>query len=1105
MHLLSRYRCKRLCSYCMLLLSCMLCMFSAMAAPPETKKIQTSVEGVVTNTENKPVEGATVTIEGRNSTTLTDANGSFSLNVEPGDYTLTVSHVSYTTEQQTIHVRAGETLRLAIKMKLSQAADMNEVVVVGYGTQKKVNLTGAVDQVTSKVLENRSVPNLAQGLQGQIPNLNLVPRDGKPINSPAYNIRGTTSIGQGGNALVLIDGVEGDPSKINPNDVASVSVLKDASSAAIYGARAAFGVVLITTKNPVKGKTMINYSFNQSVKSPTTVPDFVTDGYTFAKMFNEAWTAWNDYSQTPKNVNKTVKFSPAYLEELERRSKDPSLPKVDINSDGEYVYYDNTDWYKLLYKDHLPASEHNLTISGGSEKSDFLVTGRYFKQAGLFRYNSDDYSVYNVRAKGSLQVFNWLNIYTNNDFSQMKYHNPINVGEGGGIWQNIADEGHTMVPMLNPDGTLTYSGAYTVGDFYLGQNGIDMDQRVLRSTVGFNSKFFNNRLRVKGDYTLTNTNNDQVTKRVPVPYSTKPGVIQYVGTNYNDYQNQNQTTQYFASNTYVEYEPQLGNGHYFKGLVGYNYEQSTYKQIAIGRNGLMYPGAEDLSLALGQSATTSGGWRKWVTNGGFYRLNYSYKDRYLVEFNGRYDGSSRFPENQRYAFFPSVSAGWRISNESFWEGLKNAVNDFKIRGSYGSLGNGAIAPYRFMELFTIRQSDRVLNGVRPQYTDQPNVLPDGLTWEASRTVDLGIDLGLFRNKLTLVADAYIRKTIGMFTNAMTQPAVYGVDPAAGANKFPKGNYADLTTRGWEASLSWRDDLQVGGKPFNYGVRFTMSDYIAKVDKFNNPTKLLTDYYEGQRVGEIWGYVNERYFTASDFNTDGSLKTGIPTQIGLKASTSGKFLPGDIKFADLNGDGAINNGDNTVDKPGDRRIIGNSLPRYTYGISLDATWNNISFSVFFQGVGHQDWYPGAEAKNFWGQYNRPYNKVPTYQLGRIWSEENPDAYFPRYRGYSAQNGSAELTPPQTKYLQNVAYLRMKNIQLGYNLPANWISRIRMTNARIYVSGENLLTFSPLYKLTKNIDPENASQPVDQVAASGSGALGMNYPMLKGITFGLSVNF
>ncbi|HEX7757092.1 MAG TPA: carboxypeptidase-like regulatory domain-containing protein, partial [Niabella sp.] len=411
----------------LLLLSifCLLTLSPAFALVKSSAKYSPGrIEGIITDTEGKPIEGATVQLDETTLKASTNQNGGFTFSVEAGTYTLIVSHISYTTLKEKVQVKANEKLTLAIKLKPSQATDMNEVVVVGYGTQKKVNLTGAVDQVTSKVLSNRSIPNLAQGLQGEIPNLNIIPKDGKPINSPAYNIRGATSIGQGGNALVLIDGVEGDPSKINPNDVASVSVLKDAASAAIYGARAAFGVVLITTKNPSRGKTSVNYSLNESIKSPTAVPRFVTDGYTFAKMFNEAWTAWNDYSQTPQNVNKTVKFSQDYLQQLKEHAENPSLPKVETNSNGEYVYFDNTDWYKLLYKNHTTAMEHNLTVSGGSDKADFLITGRYYKQDGLFRYNSDDYNIYNIRAKGSLQAYSWLNLYTNIDFSQMNYHNP---------------------------------------------------------------------------------------------------------------------------------------------------------------------------------------------------------------------------------------------------------------------------------------------------------------------------------------------------------------------------------------------------------------------------------------------------------------------------------------------------------------------------------------------------------------------------------------------------------------------------------------------------------------------------------------------------------
>ncbi|MBS7563020.1 TonB-dependent receptor [Mucilaginibacter sp. Bleaf8] len=1050
------------------------------------------ITGKVVDEKGEPLPGSTVRLVEINQSALADANGVFVINADPGTYTVVVSFISYQLRRiPGVKVEANQSVNLGNVTMVAESGSLNEVVVVGYGTQKKENLTGAVDQVTSKVLENRSLPNLSQGLQGVIPNLNLVPLDGKPIQSPTYNIRGITSIGQGGNALVLIDGVEGDPSRINPNDVASVSVLKDASSAAIYGARGAFGVILITTKSPSKEKTSVSYSFNQSVKSPVTVPKFVTNGYQFATMFNDAWSAWNDYSQTPQNVNKTVKFSQDYLTEFQRRNNDPSLPKVELNGSGEYVYYDNTDWYKLLYKDHNSAREHNLSVSGNNEKSDFLLTGRYYSQDGLFRYNSDDYKVYNFRAKGSLQVFPWLRLYNNADYSNIKYHNPLNVGEGGSIWRNIADEGHTMAPLFNPDGTLTYSAAYSVGDLYYGKNGIDFDNRVFRNTTGLASSFLHDQLRVKGDFTFQNTDNNQNRKRVPVPYSRKPGVIEYVGTSTNDLQFINQRTQYIATNIYGEYEPKLKNNHYFKALGGFNYEQSTMKRLEVVRNGLIFEDATDINLALGQSINTSGGYEQWAIMGGFYRLNYAYKDRYLFEADGRYDGSSKFPADQRYAFFPSFSAGWRVSNEPFFKVSKDWISDLKIRASYGSLGNGSIASYAFQQKFNITQSNLVLNGVRPQTTSQPGVLPDGLTWETSTTTNLGFDLGMLNNRLNVTGDAYLRKTTDMYTVGMTLPAVFGTD-------VPRGNYADLKTKGWEITVAWRDHFNVGSKPFNYGLRATLADYRAEITKYNNIDKSLSDYYVGQKLGEIWGYETAGYFTsAADIASS-------PKQPLIKASTTSQLLPGDIKFRDLNGDGVINNGTQTVNNPGDRRIIGNSTPRYTYGVGMDADWNNFSFSAFFQGVGKRDWYPGSEASIFWGQYNRPYNKIPASMVDKIWSESNPDAYFPRYRGYVAQNGSGELSQAQTKYLQNAAYIRLKNIQLGYHLPLQWIKKVKLVDAKLFVSGENLWTWSPLYKITKDIDPESINGS-DRILTDGTSGNGNNYPMLKSVTVGITATF
>jgi TonB-linked SusC/RagA family outer membrane protein len=1056
--------------------------------PGETtsNKVAFRVSGKIMNAANQPLARVAVLEKGTANGTNTADDGSFSLNIASDQAILVVSFVGYRLQEVRVGGRASININL-----VEEAKELNDVVVVGYGTQKKSNLTGAVDMVTADALENRSMTNLNQGLQGVLPNLNIKLLDGKPNQAPRFNIRGTTSIGQGGSALVLIDGVEGDPSVINPNDVESVSILKDAASASIYGARGAFGVVLITTKNPSKGKTSITYTSNFSTKEPTNVPSFANDAYTFAKLFAESSVAWD--GSFPGAVNKTLKFSQAYLTELEKRSKTPGGSEVEVDPvTGEYVYYASTDWYAQLYKPHNTSNEHNLTISGGSDKTTFMLTGRYFGQEGLFRYNSDDYSILNFRAKGTVQVYPWLKFENNTDYSNSKYHNPLNVGEGSGIFRNIADEGHPLAPLLNPDGTLTASSAYTVGDFYYGKSGYDFEKAVLRSRTGFVAQFFHDHLRLKGDLTFQTSDNNETRKQVPLPYSSKPGVIAYLGTTTNDLREIRQRTQYLATNLYAEYENTFAQKHYFKFLVGYNYEQSTNKNLLVQRNGLIYENATDLNLALGQSILASGGYEQWAILGGFSRLNYSYKDRYLVEVNGRYDGSSKFPTNQRYGFFPSVSAGWRISKEAFWKVSPTAISDLKIRYSYGSLGNGNIGSYVYQEQFNISQSGIILNGIRPQQTSRPSVLPNGLTWETSTTSNLGLDVTMLSSRLHFTGDAYIRKTTNMFTVGVTLPAVFGATS-------PRGNYADLETKGWEMTLSWKDHFQLGKKPFMYDIRFTLADNSAVITKFNNPQKLLSDYYEGMKVGEIWGYTSLGFFTsADDIAKHANQKLFLSTASGLT-------YPGDIKLMDRNGDGIVNPGTGTVDNPGDRTVIGNSAARYLYGINLGADWNNFFISAFFQGVGKQDWFPSTEAGVFWGQYNRPYNKIPTWQLTNHWTPETPDAYMPRYVSRLANRAGGILLSAQTRYLQNVAYCRLKNLQIGYNLPAKWLSKIKANNARIYLSAENIWTWSPLYKLTKDIDVESIG-PSDQLFSPGGNAGdGYNYPMMKSITLGLSITF
>ena len=1054
-----------------------------------------TITGVVTDDNNDPLPGASVMVKGTNQGTTTGSNGSFTLQVPDANATIVISYIGFVTRE--IPVGNQRTLQVTLSEDTSQ---LDEVVVVGYGTQKKVNLTGAVEQVSSKVIENRAVTNVTQALVGAVPNLNIRLLDGKPTQSPSYNIRGTTSIGQGGgSALVLIDGVEGDPRMLNPNDVESISVLKDVASSSIYGARATFGVILITTKSPTKGKATITYSANFASKSPTTVPDYITDSYPWAQGFSDAWSRWQDNGNTPTAINKTMAFSPAYLAEIKRRWENPDLPRIEIDPvTREYQYFYSTDWYKELYKDNFFAQDHNISISGGNELASFYVAGRYNGLDGLYRYNSDTYAMYNLRAKGIIQVNKWLQVENNMDFSNMKYHQPYNVGEGSNIWRNIADEGHPLAPLTNPDGTLSFSSAYTVGDMYLGKSFGEFTQRSLKNKASATAEFFDKSLIIRADYTFQERDYEHQVIRTQVPYSRYEGSTGYTGANTNDFEENRKRWQYQAVNFYADYDKSFNQTHNIHLLVGYNYEQQAYKNLGLVRNGIVYEDVEDINLAVGDNISPSGGWDKWRIAGGFFRINYNFKERYLLEVNGRYDGSSKFPTNSQWAFFPSVSAGWRISQEDFWKVDPKAVSNLKIRASYGALGNGNIGSYYYTETYSIGLSERIIDGLRPRRTAQPGVVPKSLTWEQSTIGDIGLDVDALSYRLNFTGDVYRRWTDNMITTGPTKPAVFGAT-------VPRGNFASLETTGFEMSISWNDRFVLASKPFHYNIRFTLSDYVAKITEFNNPEKRLSDYYVGQTIGEIWGYQVEGIFR-SDEEVANS-----PSQSNILNHNTRRNYKGDLKFKNLDGDDVIYQGLNTVDDPGDRSIIGNSSPRFAYGITLCADWNRFFFSSFFQGVMKQDWYPSTESP-FWGQYNRPYNDYPRWQENRQYREEleNFDAYLPLLVGYTAQNGSGMLRLANDRYLQNVAYIRLRNLSVGYTLPAHIINKINAGLVRIYLSGENLWTWSPMYKITKDIDVANiygsgsGRTNFDSNSAGTSGD-GFNYPTLKAISLGLSITF
>ncbi|MGN6342644.1 MAG: SusC/RagA family TonB-linked outer membrane protein [Ginsengibacter sp.] len=1042
---------------------------------------QNTITGTVSSNSQERVVGANVIVKGTPIGAVTDSEGNFRITSTSSKDTLVFSITGYLPQEIPVNGRSVINVQLQNDNKL-----LDDVVIVGYGKEKKVNLTGAVDQVGSEYFENRPVPNVSRALQGVIPNLNIRFSDGKPTTSPEWNIRGLTSIGAGGSALVLIDGVWGDPANLNPDDIESVTVLKDAASAAIYGSRGSFGVVLITTKSPKKSKPQITYSGSYAINQKTVTPDLVTDGYTWAKSFNESYSSWYDYNSVASSIGSSgLPFSSSYLDSLKYRSEHPgALPDITINpSTGNYVYYGNTDWYKVLYNDNIPSMDHSLSVAGGDDKLNYRVSGRYYDQAGMYNIRQDKYSRYNLRITGGVKVTPWLLVKSNTELSSYQYSDPF---RNSNIWGliNINGSGSPLAKVFNPDGTLTQTAAGTIGVLY-GESESLTKKLQTQTNLSFVADIIKSRWTLEGNFAYLNYLEELDYKNVPIPYSVKPGTLSMLGSSLLGQTLNKQN--YYTYNLFTTYAQKLGD-HQIKLMVGGNMEISRYNKLGASRDELLVPGLSDLNLAVGQNQTIVGGGYEWATTGVFSRINYNFRQKYLLEINGRYDGTSKFPVSKQFGFFPSVSAGWRISEESFMDATRGWLDNLKVRGSYGSLGNSNISPYVFIAQLKAAKSPVIIGGSQPAYISAPAALADKFTWETATTSDIGIDADLLKYRLSASFDWYERKTTDMITAGPLLPVVFGAS-------VPRGNYADLKTKGFEASLKWNGKIKTQS-PISYSVRLTLADNVSYITRYNNPQGVVTadvnffntNYYVNQRVGDIWGLTTEGLFTSADDIAKHA------DQSAIIVSSGNKLLPGDIKFKDLNGDGKINQGKNTLDDHGDWSVIGNSSPRYTYGITTDFSWKNLSLSMFFQGVGKRDWYPSLGAMYFWGQYTYWYGIIPTATMKNRWTEENPDpnAYWPRLRGPMVY-GPRELQA-QTRYLQNASYIRLKDLTIGYSLPSKVIQKIHFQNVQVYFTGQNIWTYSPMFKITKDIDPE--------VIEAGPGSYdGMTYPMLKSYTFGL----
>ena len=1043
-----------------------------------------------------PVVGAVIQGDGANA--VTGFDGTFSITVDP-QTVLEVSCLGYKTAQVALNGRRQITITLEEDSFL-----LEDAVAVGYGTTKKANLTGAVSVVKAEALQDRTALDVGHMLQGSVPGLNITSGSGRPGQAATLNIRGWNSI-NGGSPLVLIDGVEGDIQYVNPADVDNISVIKDAAAAAIYGAKGSAGVILITTKMGSKekdGRAKVTYSGRFGVTAPTTSTEYESRGYDSVYLNN---LFWSTYSPGTKYAN----YTDADMLELWARRDDkvenPARPWVVItqeNGQDVYNYYANTDWYHVLYNDIKPTTSHTITMSGGTGAVNYLVSGGYVYEQGMFKEKPDNYKRVNLRAKISFDVTDWLRIGSNTSYFNSSYFYPGQSGINNNFAKSTA---HALAsfPAQNPDGTQVYTTKYNgyelmdglmmiLNSDHFNQDKVDNLSETLDITITPFKGF-----TIKGDYTYALKFNRYMNRSVEGEYSKYPGVIQVKNDKdgfYDVLTESVNTNIYQVYNLYATYEHSWADAHNFKVMAGVNYETRWIKDLGLtgyylystelNDQNLVGPDPNDPDGKKRQE--TSGGQNELKTAGYFARINYDYKGKYLLELNGRYDGSSRFLRGSRWVFSPSASIGWRLSEESFFQPVRGWWDNAKIRFSYGQLGNQQMSSYypAIQTISTGGQSSYLLGGATlPQATISAPV-SSGLTWERSIQSNLGLDMAFFGNRLEVSAEAYIRDTKDMLTAGESLPAVYGASA-------PKENVADLRTKGYEFTIGWRDTFKMGGKPFNYGVSLVFSDYVSHITRFNNPDKLFAKtYWVGQKYGDIWGYHVDGLFA-----TDEEAKSYSVDQSKVNDAQifpDGLFA-GDMKFADLDGDGAINKGAEKVGDSGDWQIIGNSQPRYNYGINLTGNWNGFDLAVFFQGIGHMDWYPGADARAFWGPYARPYMTfIPKDFLNDCWSEENPNAYYPRPRGYIAMNANRPLGVVNDRYLQNIGYLRLKNLTFGYTLPQKITRKASIDRLRIYFSGENLFYLAPGLH-GKYVDPE--------MAMTG-GNLRL-YPWQKSFVFGIDI--
>ncbi len=1073
------------------------CLASMLTLASTAQEI--TVKGKVSSkSDGSFLPGVSIVIKGTNQGVVTNFDGEYQIEA-PSNGILIFSFIGM--KSQEVNVGGRSTINIVLE---DETTDISEVVVVGYGTQKKVNLSGAVDAIDSKQLESRPINSISQGLQGAVPNLNIDFVSGEPGQAAQINIRGITSI-NGGDPLILIDGVPASPEELNrlsPEDVSNISVLKDASSAAIYGARAAFGVILITTKVGKKEGVFISYNNNFSWDKPTILPDKITDPYIYLRLRETSTdnTPWDNQNYSDET----------YLW-AKQRSDDPSGTegvRVNPNDASTWEYMGNRDWTDYFLGDYTFSQKHHITIDGRSEKAQYYLSGSYDNQTGALKLADDLYDRYSIRSKVNYQPYSWLTVGNNTLITLTEREKPSYLS----MWDLY--NFHPNEWDKNPDGTWANTWVGETGARLTQGGDENKKYNTVQSTFTGEMRFFHDALKINADYTIRKGTGNYRWYYSKYKIGYGPEDVREIGNN-KAFRSATFDT-YNVFNIYSTLNKKL-NSHEITAIVGFNQEYSRYEWFKAEKEKVISSSLPTIALATGEDHVDED-IEDWSIRGLFYRLNYMYADKYIVEFNGRYDGSSKFPKDDRFGFFPSASVAWRIDKESFMSAANNTISQLKLRASYGSLGNQAVGAYGYIPTMDASIGDYIIGDNRPQIVSPPSLVSSNYTWEKVSTINFGFDLGLFDDRLTAMFDMYTRNTEGMLTLGRDLPDVLGADE-------PMENAADLETTGWELSLNYRNTFKLAGKPFYFDTKFVLSDSQAEITEFDNPNRNLTQFYKGMKMGEIWGLQSDGLFKTQE-EIDALDQTSIIPWGALS------IVPGWPKYKDLDGNNAIEKG-LTVDDPKDLSVIGNISPRLRFGLNLNFEWNGFDLRAFFQGIGKRDYYPLDYL--YWGFYQQPYAggyqhltdfyrgsddsdvdraKHSQSYIDAGLADANTDSKYPIMQAWLADRNLGErideskgLAIPQTDYLLDASYIRFKNLTVGYTLPKSLTEKINIDRIRIFVSGENLAEWS---ELKDYYDPEAITDvfyrynPEDNPDERENGK-GYAYPFQRRYSFGINVNF